>query len=100
MLSPLNNIRVLIVDDHPVVCRGLAAIIQSEQGMSVVGQAFNGLQAVQTFRDHQPDVTLMDLRMPQMTGVEAIRTIGKYAQMRSSLYLPPPRVEPPPPATP
>jgi DNA-binding NarL/FixJ family response regulator len=70
-----DKIRVLIVDDHPVVCRGLAAIIQSERGMSVVGQAFNGVQAVQMFREHQPDVTLMDLRMPAMTGVEAIRAI-------------------------
>jgi DNA-binding NarL/FixJ family response regulator len=70
-----GKIRVLIVDDHPVVCRGLAAIIQTEPGMSVVGQALNGMQAVQMFRDYRPDVTLMDLRMPAMTGVEAIRAI-------------------------
>ncbi len=70
-----DNIRVLIVDDHPVVCRGLAAIIQSEHGMSAVGHALNGAQAVQMFQEHQPDVTLMDLRMPAMTGVEAIRAI-------------------------
>lgn len=75
MVPRSDKIRVLIVDDHPVVCRGLAAIIQTERGMSVVGQAFNGLQAVQMFREHQPDVTLMDLRMPLMTGVEAIRAI-------------------------
>ena len=75
MLPRSDKIRVLIVDDHPVVCRGLAAIIQTEQGMSVVGQAFNGAQAVQMFQKHQPDVTLMDLRMPVMTGVEAIRAI-------------------------
>jgi DNA-binding NarL/FixJ family response regulator len=78
MLPRSDKIRVLIVDDHPVVCRGLAAIIQTEQGMSVVGQAFNGVQAVEMFRRHQPDVTLMDLRMPLMTGVEAIRAIREF----------------------
>jgi DNA-binding NarL/FixJ family response regulator len=70
-----GTIRVLIVDDHPVVCRGLEAIIQTERGMSVVGQACNGAQAVRMFQEHLPDVTLMDLRMPVMTGVEAIRAI-------------------------
>ncbi len=69
------KIRVLIADDHPVVCRGLSFIIRSEPGMSVVGQAANGEQAVQMFRQHQPHVTLMDFRMPTMDGVEAIRAI-------------------------
>jgi DNA-binding NarL/FixJ family response regulator len=68
-------IRVLIADDHPVVCRGLASIIQTEPDMAVVGQAANGELAVQMFRAHKPNVTLMDLRMPAMDGVEAIRTI-------------------------
>jgi two-component system, NarL family, response regulator len=70
-----EKIRVLVVDDHPVVCRGLSAILQTEQGMTVVGQAFNGEQAVRMFKEHRPDVTLMDLRMPGMTGVDAIRAI-------------------------
>ncbi len=74
-----DNIRVLIVDDHPVVCRGLAAIIQTEHGMSVVGHALNGTQAVKMFQEHQPDVTLMDLRMPAMAGVEAIRAIRQQS---------------------
>ena len=69
------HIRVLIADDHPVVCRGLASIIQTEPDMAVVGQAANGEQAVQMFREHKPNVTLMDLRMPAMDGVEAIRAI-------------------------
>lgn len=69
------KIRVLIADDHPVVCRGLAAIIRTEPGMDVVGEAANGEQALQMFRQHRPDVTLMDLRMPVMDGVEAIRAI-------------------------
>jgi DNA-binding NarL/FixJ family response regulator len=72
-----EKIRVLIADDHPVVCRGLAAIIKTEPGMSVVGQASNGQQAVETFLRLEPDVTLMDLRMPLLSGVEAIRTIRK-----------------------
>jgi len=70
-----SRIRVLIADDHPVVCRGLASIIRSEPGMSVVGQACNGEQAIQMFREQKPNVTLMDLRMPVMDGVEAIRAI-------------------------
>ena len=72
-----EKIRVLIADDHPVVCRGLAAIIKTEPGMSVVGQASNGQQAVESFRRLEPDVALMDLRMPVMSGVEAIRMIRK-----------------------
>jgi two-component system NarL family response regulator len=74
-MSNLANIRVMVVDDHPVVCRGLAAIIQAEPGMTVAGQASDGQQAVALFREHRPDVTLMDLRMPGMGGVEAIKTI-------------------------
>ena len=70
-----GKIRVLIADDHPVVCRGLAAIIRTEPGMTVVGEALNGTQAVEMFRRHRPHVTLMDLRMPEMDGVEAIRAI-------------------------
>ena len=72
-----ETIQVLIADDHPVVCRGLAAIIRCESGMSVAGQASDGRQAVQMFNEHRPDVTLMDLRMPVMGGVEAILTIRK-----------------------
>jgi DNA-binding NarL/FixJ family response regulator len=78
-----DKIRVLVVDDHPVVCRGLAAIIQAEPGMQVIGQASDGVQAIQMFRKHQPDVTLMDLRMPGMGGVEAIRRIrAEFPQAR------------------
>jgi DNA-binding NarL/FixJ family response regulator len=77
LLNRPEKIRVLIVDDHPVVCRGLAAILQTEQGMCVVGQASTGEEAVEMFRQHQPDVTLMDLRMPGMGGVAAIQEIRK-----------------------
>ena len=70
-------IRVTIADDHPVVCKGLAAIIQAELGMQVVGDASNGKQLLQMFRELQPDVALIDLRMPVMGGVEAVQAIRK-----------------------
>jgi two-component system NarL family response regulator len=79
----LGEIRVLVADDHPVVCRGLAAIIEAEPGMVVSGQAPDGLQGVKMFREHRPDVTLMDLRMPVMGGVEAIGVIrSEYPDAR------------------
>ncbi|MBD1853282.1 response regulator transcription factor [Leptolyngbya sp. GB1-A1] len=68
-------IRVLIVDDHAIVQQGIAAIIQQESDMTVVGRAKDGIEAIALFRQEQPDVTLMDLRMPQMGGVEAITAI-------------------------
>lgn len=69
------NIRVLIADDHPIVRTGLAMMIKYESGMEMVAQASNGVQAVQLFRLLLPDVTLMDLRMPEMNGVDAIISI-------------------------
>lgn len=72
-MSPI--IRVLIVDDHAIVQQGLAAIINEESDMTVVGQAKDGIEAIALFRQVQPDVTLMDLRMPCMGGVETITTI-------------------------
>ncbi|MDZ8050678.1 MAG: response regulator [Aulosira sp. ZfuVER01] len=74
-MSQQQPIRILIVDDHPVVRQGLAAMIDREPDMAVVGQACNGYEAVTAFRQHQPDVTLMDLRMPEMDGVAAITAI-------------------------
>ena len=68
-------IRVLLVDDHAIVQKGLAAIINEESDMMVVGQAEDGIEAIALFRQEQPDVTLMDLRMPQLGGVEAITAI-------------------------
>jgi DNA-binding NarL/FixJ family response regulator len=68
-------IRILIVDDHAIVQQGLAAIINEEEDMTVIGRAKDGIEAIQLFRQAQPDVTLMDLRMPQMGGVEAITAI-------------------------
>ncbi|MBM0744410.1 response regulator transcription factor [Phormidium sp. CLA17] len=68
-------IRVLIVDDHAIVQQGIAAIINEEDDMTVVGQAQNGIESIALFRESQPDITLMDLRMPQMGGVEAIKAL-------------------------
>jgi len=75
----MSSIRVLIVDDHPVVREGLAAMLDRQDGMTVVGEAADGAAAVQKAMDTAPDVILMDLRMPVMDGVEAMRQIGERA---------------------
>ncbi|MEG5049753.1 MULTISPECIES: response regulator transcription factor [unclassified Microcoleus] len=69
------TIRILIVDDHSIVRQGLTTIINRDPEMTVIAQAEDGQQAIAHFSEHQPDVTLMDLRMPQMGGVEAITAI-------------------------
>ena len=68
-------IRVLVIDDHPMIRAGLIATIGPELDMTVVGSASTGKEGVEQYRLHQPDVTLMDLKMPVMGGVEAIRQI-------------------------
>lgn len=70
-----NVIRVLIADDHPIVSQGLTVLLECKPDITVVGQASNGREAIALFRQHQPDVTLMDLRMPEMSGVEAITAL-------------------------
>jgi DNA-binding NarL/FixJ family response regulator len=74
-MNPSQPIRILLADDHPVVRQGLALILENEADMTVVGQANNGIEAVTLFSQLQPDVALLDLRMPQMSGVEAIAAI-------------------------
>jgi len=66
-------IRVMCVDDHPLVRKGIASILANEADMQLVGEAGNGREAVEMFRKLRPDVVLMDLRMPEMTGIEAAR---------------------------
>ncbi|MBW4625935.1 MAG: response regulator [Brasilonema octagenarum HA4186-MV1] len=74
-MSLATTIRILIVDDHSIVRQGLAIIINRDPEMTVIAQAEDGQQGVNLFREYQPDITLMDLRMPQMAGVEAITAI-------------------------
>ena len=65
-------IRILSVDDHPMLREGIAAVLASEQDMSLVAEASNGREAIELFRTHQPDVTLMDVQMPEVNGIDAI----------------------------
>jgi DNA-binding NarL/FixJ family response regulator len=73
---PKARIRVLIADDHGVVREGLVSMIQRNKAdMTVVGEASNGREAVELWKEHRPDVTLLDLRMPELDGVDAIKEI-------------------------
>jgi two-component system NarL family response regulator len=71
------RIRILIAEDHQVVRQGLVALLNMVDGLRIVAEAANGQQAVELFRQHRPDVTLMDLRMPGMGGVETIAAIRR-----------------------
>ena len=68
-------IRILIVDDHPLLREGIAVLVNAESDMKVVAEASNGQEAIEMFRLHRPDVTLMDLQMPALNGIEAIISI-------------------------
>jgi DNA-binding NarL/FixJ family response regulator len=75
MSADPKSIRILAVDDHPLVRQGIAGLVAVQSDMTLVGEASNGRDAIQQFRAHRPDVTLMDLQMPEMSGVDAIIAI-------------------------
>jgi DNA-binding NarL/FixJ family response regulator len=76
-MTTAEKIKVMVVDDHPLMRIGVASIVNATSDMSVVAQTGTGEEAVTLFQKHKPDVTLMDLRLPGMSGVEAIRAIRK-----------------------
>ncbi len=78
-----NPIRIMTVDDHPLIREGIAGLVSLQPDFSLVAEAANGLEAVQKFRSHRPDVTLMDLQMPEMNGLDAVSAIrGEFPEAR------------------
>jgi DNA-binding NarL/FixJ family response regulator len=69
------SIRILVVDDHPVVRQGIAVLVETQSDMALVAEASNGREAIQQFRAHRPDITVMDLQMPEMNGLDALTAI-------------------------
>ena len=83
MSTEPHVIRILAVDDHSLLREGIAALIAAEPGMELVGACSNGREAIQQFRALRPDVTLMDLQMPDMTGLDAMIAIrGEFPEAR------------------
>jgi len=78
-----NPIRIMSVDDHPLIRQGIAGLVSAQSALKLVAEATNGREAVQQFRTHRPDITLMDLQMPEMSGVDAIGAIrGEFSEAR------------------
>jgi DNA-binding NarL/FixJ family response regulator len=75
--SAESKIRILTVDDHPLLREGIAAVIERQADMVLVGEATNGQEAIEYFRLHRPDITLMDLQMPEVSGIDAIIAIRR-----------------------
>jgi DNA-binding NarL/FixJ family response regulator len=76
-------IRILAVDDHPLFRNGIAALLATQPDMSLVAEASNGREAIQQFRAHRPDITIMDLQMPEMNGLDALTAIrGEFPEAR------------------
>jgi DNA-binding NarL/FixJ family response regulator len=83
MESPNTRIKILTVDDHPVLREGIAALLEGQEDMILVAKAVNGREAIEQFRTHRPDVTLMDLQMPGVNGIDAIVSIrSEFPQAR------------------
>ena len=72
MSNDPSLIRILTVDDHPLLRKGIAALVNAEPDMKLIAEASNGKEAIEKFRQHRPDITLMDLQMPDLTGTESI----------------------------
>ena len=78
-----ESIRILTVDDHALLREGITALVTGQSDMTVVAQASNGREAIQLFRAHRPDITLMDMQMPEMNGLDAIIAIrGEFPEAR------------------
>jgi DNA-binding NarL/FixJ family response regulator len=78
-----NSIRILAVDDHPLFRSGIAALLATQPDMNLVAEASNGREAIERFRTHRPDITLMDLHMPEMNGLDAMIAIrGEFPEAR------------------
>jgi DNA-binding NarL/FixJ family response regulator len=82
-----SRIRILLADDHPLLRDGVSASLGAEPDMEIVATASNGEQAIALFRQHQPDITLMDLKMPVMGGVEAIQAIRRQSPSAKIIVL-------------
>jgi DNA-binding NarL/FixJ family response regulator len=83
MSAEAGPIRILAVDDHPIVRQGIAGLVAVHSDMSLVAEASNGREAIQQFRAHHPAITLMDLQMPEMNGVDAMIAIrGEFPDAR------------------
>jgi len=83
MESANTRIKILTVDDHPVLREGIAALLEGQEDMILVAEAVNGREAIEQFRTHRPDVTLMDLQMPEVSGIDAIVSIrSEFPQAR------------------
>jgi len=82
-MNDTSPIRILAVDDHPVVRQGIAGLVSTQPDMVLVGEASDGREAIQLFRTHRPDITLMDLQMPGLNGLDALIAIrNEYAEAR------------------
>src|SRR5690349_15970934 len=83
MSDDIKQIRILTVDDHPLLREGIAALVADATDMILVGEATNGREAIHQFRAHRPAITLMDLQMPEMNGLDATIAIrGEFPEAR------------------